>query len=120
MAFGNATEALPIYIDLATRTPEDVEVLLALGHVSLAMDESENAVSFYRKVLALAPDNDHAAQGLAALEGTAAVQTKGTVHHLRYVYQTPAEALAARDYPITEADCRWDVDPLTGTTHLSA
>ena len=76
VAFGNVMEALPIYIDLATRTPEDIEVLLALGHVSLTMGKYENAASFYRKVLALVPGNDQAAQGLAALEGTDAAKTQ--------------------------------------------
>lgn len=65
LSFGRIVEAVSIYLDLASRAPDDIEVLLALGNASVALGEIADAEKFFDRVHRLDPSNNLAQQGLA-------------------------------------------------------
>ena len=64
---GRVEEALQIYVDILETYPADVETLLITGHICAALKKFDNAKDFYKRVLALEPDNEDASQNLNAI-----------------------------------------------------
>ena len=64
---GDVTEALKIYLDVLKSDPEDIEVLLAAGHISRAVNRPQNAEIFYSRVLEIEPWNLAASENLNRL-----------------------------------------------------
>jgi glycosyltransferase involved in cell wall biosynthesis len=64
---GKVEEALQIYVNILETHPEDVETLLITGHICVALKKFDDAKEFYKRVLALAPDNEDASKNLQAL-----------------------------------------------------
>ena len=65
---GRVEEALEHYVEVLRIRPDDVETLLITGHMCTAIEQFEDAVSFYRKVLDIEPQNLDARQNMEALE----------------------------------------------------
>ena len=65
---GKVEEALQIYVNILTTHPDDVETLLITGHICIALKKFDDAIEFYERVLALAPDNEDAIKNLQALK----------------------------------------------------
>ena len=65
---GNLEEAIQIYLKILISNPEDVETLLVLGHICIAMKLLEYARLFYQRVLVLDPHNAHARESMTILE----------------------------------------------------
>ena len=64
---GDVTEALKLYLEVLKSDPEDIEVLLAAGHISKAVKRPQNAEFFYRRVLEIEPWNLEASENLEKL-----------------------------------------------------
>lgn len=64
---GDVTEALKIYLEVLKSDPEDIEVLLAAGHISRAVKRPQNAEIFYSRVLEIEPWNPEASEKLEIL-----------------------------------------------------
>jgi len=64
---GDVIEAIKIYLDVLKSDPEDIEVLLAAGHISRAVNQPQNAETFYRRVLEIEPWNLEAGEHLEQL-----------------------------------------------------
>jgi len=60
-------EAEEILLDLYTKNPSNIYVLLSLGNLYLKENELEKAEEFYKNVLLIAPDNIYALKGLKAI-----------------------------------------------------
>jgi predicted Zn-dependent protease len=60
VVLGNVQEALEIYVRLLRENPNDKEILLTLGHICVAQEKKDDAVTFYKKVLEIDPDHDEA------------------------------------------------------------
>jgi GT2 family glycosyltransferase/glycosyltransferase involved in cell wall biosynthesis/Flp pilus assembly protein TadD/predicted O-methyltransferase YrrM len=54
-------KALQLYIKGLSINPEDIEILLALGNISIEIGQLERAENLYKRVLAIDPDNKDAA-----------------------------------------------------------
>jgi 2-polyprenyl-3-methyl-5-hydroxy-6-metoxy-1,4-benzoquinol methylase/GT2 family glycosyltransferase/Tfp pilus assembly protein PilF len=65
---GRVEEALEIYVKILNINPEDVETLLILGHICIALKKFDDAEDFYRRVLTTEPWNKDAKQFLKELE----------------------------------------------------
>ena len=65
---GRVEEALENYVAVLRIKPDDVETLLITGHICTAIEQFEDAMGFYHKVLDLEPQNFDARQNLEALE----------------------------------------------------
>ena len=61
-------EALDIYVKVLEVSPEDVEILLSAGHLSVALQRFDDARSIYNRVLEIEPWNADARQFLEALD----------------------------------------------------
>ncbi len=64
---GRIEDAMLIYLKILSTHPEDVETLLALGHVCSSLGTVNDAGFFYNKVLEADPLNKGAAEGLKKL-----------------------------------------------------
>ena len=64
---GDVTEALKIYLDVLKSDPEDIEVLLAAGHISRAVNRPQDAEIFFSRVLEIEPWNLEASENLEKL-----------------------------------------------------
>lgn len=71
---GMTDEAIYALLDQLKRHPADVEILAALGNLSLRVDRPQEAKTFFEKVLALEPWNQVAREAVAALDAPAAPQ----------------------------------------------
>ena len=65
---GRVEAALEIYVNLLAADPYDMEVLLAMGQVCMALDQSDDAGHFFNRALAAEPWNADARQLLDQLE----------------------------------------------------
>jgi tetratricopeptide (TPR) repeat protein len=61
-------EALKIYLNVLKRDPDDVEVLMAAGHISRSVNKLQNAEMFFNRVLEIEPWNLEASQNLEQLK----------------------------------------------------
>jgi GT2 family glycosyltransferase/Flp pilus assembly protein TadD/glycosyltransferase involved in cell wall biosynthesis len=64
---GMVEEALQIYVNILATNPDDVETLLITGHICVALEKFDDAMEFYKRVLALTPGNEEASKNLQAL-----------------------------------------------------
>ncbi len=68
LELGRIEEALEIYVDILTTHPQDIETLLATGHICVALKKLDDARDFYHRVLELEPGNEDAGNNLQALD----------------------------------------------------
>jgi tetratricopeptide (TPR) repeat protein len=71
---GDVVEALKIYLNVLEFDPEDIEVLMAAGQISAAVNDSERARAFFNRVLEIEPWNLDASNHLQQLRQN----TRGT------------------------------------------
>ena len=64
---GRAEDALRIYYQILVSYPNDVETLLALGHICIALNRLEDARAFYDRVLEIDSSNAEASKMMEAL-----------------------------------------------------
>ena len=65
---GRVEEALQIYVKLLDTNPTDIEILLILGQICMALKKIDDARVFYNKVLEIVPWNVDARERLDELE----------------------------------------------------
>ncbi|MGP8321261.1 MAG: glycosyltransferase, partial [Methanosarcinaceae archaeon] len=65
---GRVEDALRIYVKVLAANPEDVEVLLVTGHISVSLCKFDDAKLFYSRALEIEPCNEDARQNLHRLE----------------------------------------------------
>jgi len=68
LEIGRIEEALKIYVNILTTHPQDIETLLATGHICVALKKFDDARDFYHRVLELEPGNEDAGNNLQALD----------------------------------------------------
>jgi tetratricopeptide (TPR) repeat protein len=56
----NTEKALQMYVKYLSTNPNDVEVLMAIGHISIEIGQIEGAKDFYNKILEIDPQNENA------------------------------------------------------------
>ena len=61
-------EAMEIYLKILKMNPEDIETLLAIGDICIAVEELDKAKTFYNRVLEIEPWNSKAWQVLQAIK----------------------------------------------------
>jgi tetratricopeptide (TPR) repeat protein len=64
---GRVEDAMRIYVKVLESDPEDVEILMILGHICVALHKFEDAETFYNRVLAVEPWNAEARDNLEKL-----------------------------------------------------
>jgi tetratricopeptide (TPR) repeat protein len=64
---GNVEQALEIYMSVLNDNPEDIDTLMAAGHVSAAIGNADSARLFYDRVLDVEPWNLEASECLGKL-----------------------------------------------------
>jgi radical SAM superfamily enzyme YgiQ (UPF0313 family)/SAM-dependent methyltransferase len=67
LSFGKIVDAVSIYLDIASKNPDDIEVLIALGNASITLEQPANAEKFFERVCQLDPSNSLANRGLSLL-----------------------------------------------------
>ncbi len=70
VAQGRVEEAMQIYVDLLAQTPDDVEILMALGQICALLEKQEDARRFYEMALNAEPWNAQARQLVDEMENT--------------------------------------------------
>ena len=65
---GRVEEAMEIYVEVLNINPEDIETLLIIGHICVALKEFDDAKDFYSRILIVEPWNKDAKQFLEKLE----------------------------------------------------
>ena len=61
-------EAMELYLKILKMDPEDIETLLAIGDICIAVEEIDKAKTFYNRVLEIEPWNSKAWQVLQAIK----------------------------------------------------
>lgn len=65
---GRLEDAMQMYLNVLKQQPEDIETLLAIGDVCIAIEKLDEAKSFYNRVLEIEPWNSKAWQTLQAIK----------------------------------------------------
>ena len=65
---GEVAEALEIYLELMKTDPEDIEVLLAAGHICRRLNRPEDALTFFYRAIEIEPWNQEASNLLDQLQ----------------------------------------------------
>jgi tetratricopeptide (TPR) repeat protein len=65
---GQVAEALEIYLELMKTDPEDIEVLLAAGHICQRLNKPEDALTFFYRAIEIEPWNQEASNLLQQLQ----------------------------------------------------
>ncbi len=65
---GRVGEAIQLYLTLFRKNPNDIDVLLSLGHITCAVEHPEEAQLFFQKALEIDPLNGQAREALASLQ----------------------------------------------------
>nr|MBL0717066.1 tetratricopeptide repeat protein [Desulfobacterales bacterium] len=61
---GRVENALKIYVDILAKEPENLEILLIIGHICVSLQKFEDAKVFYNRVFEIEPQNQDAHQNL--------------------------------------------------------
>jgi cytochrome c-type biogenesis protein CcmH/NrfG len=64
---GRVEDAMQMYVKLLEKNPEDVETLMFLGHICVALNKFEDAETFYNRLLAVEPWNVEARENMEKL-----------------------------------------------------
>lgn len=67
---GRVDEAIQLYLTLFRKNPNDIDVLLSLGHITAAVEHPEEAQLFFQKALEIDPLNGLAREALTSLRNT--------------------------------------------------
>lgn len=65
---GQFEKAMQIYVKVLNANPEDIEALLALAHICVALEKFDDAKDFYNRILKIEPGSKDAGKFLAKLE----------------------------------------------------
>ena len=65
---GRIEDAIEIYVTILKDNPKDVETLLTLGNISMALEHYEDAIFFYKSVLKIESMNVYAKEGVNRLK----------------------------------------------------
>ncbi len=65
---GQVEEAMQIYVQVLNANPEDIETLLVLAHICVALEKFDDAKDFYNRMLKIDPGNKDAREFLEKLE----------------------------------------------------
>ena len=68
--FKKVEEALRLYVDILSQKPQDVETLLTVAHICIALNKFEDAKDFYNRILEIEPWNQEAKASLEKLKNT--------------------------------------------------
>lgn len=68
-------DALKIYLKILDKHPDDIETLIALGHICTSLSRIEDARFLFSKVLELEPQNVNAIEGIKALQDSGKSET---------------------------------------------
>jgi Flp pilus assembly protein TadD len=85
---GQLEEALGIYVDILKAHPNDIEILVTIGHACVSLKKFEDARVFYQRALEIEPWNLHAREHLdklaeyetAAFTQESPAQERGTMN----------------------------------------
>ncbi len=66
VVLGEVEQAMEIYVNILRHDPQDVEALLAMGHICRMLDREDDAVDFYRRVLEVDGENETALASLVS------------------------------------------------------
>lgn len=138
---GKSAEAQAAFEAIAAKEPKNHAAQLHLGHLALRRDDTEKAIEYYERALALAPDHGdtHKAAGdaygrsaqkaslfkqlgfakkcVAAYERAVALDPKRVDYRLslfEYYYRAPGLAGGGRDKAVAQATTVKELDPLAG------
>jgi tetratricopeptide (TPR) repeat protein len=78
-AVGDYTTALPLYGELLQETPQDADLLLAIGNALKTTGKTQEAIDSYRYAAAARPGAGQAFWGLATMEGYRFTETEMAV-----------------------------------------
>ena len=65
---GQVAEALEIYLELMKTDPEDIEVLMAAGHICRSVNQLEDALTFFNRAIEIEPWNPEASEALDKIQ----------------------------------------------------
>lgn len=68
IGFGEYEKALTIYVGVLSKTPRDVEVLKAISHVCIVINQFDNAAHFLKQILVIQPWDQEARAALKQIE----------------------------------------------------
>ncbi len=74
---GRVEEAMQIYVKVLNADPEDIETLLVLSHICVALEKFDDAKYFSNRILKIEPENKDARQFLDKLEKCQLVDAEG-------------------------------------------
>lgn len=64
IGFGEYEKALTVYVSMLSKTPRDVEVLKAIAHICIEINQMDNAAHFLKQILAIQPWDQEARAAL--------------------------------------------------------
>ena len=65
---GRVEDALEIYFKVLDQQPQNLDVLLMVGHINVALQKFDDAEEYYKRILAIDPGNQDAALLLDKLQ----------------------------------------------------
>ena len=103
-------EALKIYNAILDENPEDLEVLLVMGHICVKLDKIDDAIDFYNRILEIDSGNEGAIEMLRQIRKTAAqffldkTHEDLSEHYIPEYGSTHRKILASslKDYPLSD------------------
>jgi len=81
---GRVEDAIQIYVKVLENDPEDIDTLMILGHICVALQKFEDAETFYNRLLAVEPWNVEARGNLEKLAKRPETITIGTSAEEQY------------------------------------
>ena len=117
-------EALKIYNAILDENPEDLEVLLVMGHICVKLDKIDDAIDFYNRILEIDSGNEGAIEMLRQIRKTAAQffldksQEDLSEHYIHEYSSTHRKILAGnlKDCPLSEDEQEF-LDAFTAKTN---
>lgn len=64
IGFGEYEKALTVYVSMLSKTPRDVEILKAIAHICIEINQMDNAAHFLKQILAIQPWDQEARAAL--------------------------------------------------------
>jgi len=81
---GRMEDAMHIYVKVLENDPDDIETLMIMGHLCVALQKFEDAESFYNRLMTVEPWNVEARDNLAKLAKRPDANTTGTSAEEQY------------------------------------
>jgi len=74
IGFGEYEKALTVYVGMLSKTPRDVEVLKAIAHICIEINQMDNAAHFLKQILAIQPWDQEARAALKQIADNKSVE----------------------------------------------